>query len=740
MITITRRRILLLSAIIFILCATGVLILRSFFSRERIRAWVTPPLEAQLQRKVKISDAGLTLTGLRLLGLDVREPGAPTALLTSERVDLHWNLTALLKARLELDALVFDKPVLAVVREKDGTFNFPDLVSRYFAKKKVAEGSGKTESPGVSLCLSTVSMRDGQIAFVDRTRSTERTIAFNNVDGRISGLAEQGMISFHGKGQVDTGTMGSFRVEGTFDPGRTALGGTVEVSGLDLEGLSPYLTFKSTSLTKGTAVLSARFESDGRDRIKTQGTLHLAGLRAKIDQETLPAMNLKATFDVHGVRSQQVLEISTLQLVMNEQRCDFRGRLSRWRERPYVEFSLTLPSLEFDRLVESPAALENSAQTGENPSPGGKERTSSANEPPPSKLDRLKRLLPGGESSPSSSNSRATELPSAQGPGTEKTTVPEPSAPLKAAGTQGDDSSGPNWNWRAFVPLLAEIDAVGNVEIGWLYYRKFVASKVACQVRLDSGSFQVQPLRASLCGGQLDGTLQGKLNAAGWPFQWRCSLRNIIVDDFARSVVPSTVGRWSGNLTLALEVSGSACDLSNLQTRSDMVMTEAEFPDHPVIQKVAEFFRAEELKDLRFSQVSAKMITKRGAATIEDLHMEGSALRVEGNGTVALRDGGLELRLLLRLPVQYAGKIPALAPFLSKLTDKEDFTRVPLQISGTVEKAECRVDEQWLKRRFREATPQKPPQESQQQQEPSKPALNDGEKKQLQEGLEKLVQ
>jgi uncharacterized protein YhdP len=267
-----------------------------------------------------------------------------------------------------------------------------------------------------------------------------------------------------------------------------------------------------------------------------------------------------------------------------------------------------------------------------------------------------------------------------------------------------------------------------------------VASKVACQVRLDSGSFQVQPLRASLCGGQLDGTLQGKLNAAGWPFQARCSLKNIIVDEFARSVVPTTVGRWSGNLTLALVASGAARDLSNLQTRSDVVMTEAEFPGHPVIQKVAEFFRAEELKGLRFSQVSAEMVTNRGVATIEDLHVEGSALRVEGNGKVSLRDDGLELRLLLRLPMQYAGKVTALGPFLSKLTDKEDFTRVPLQLSGKVEKAECRVDEQWLKQRFREPAPQKPPQEPQHQQESPKPALNDGEKKHLQEGLEKLGQ
>jgi len=737
--TTMTRRLILFSAIILVLCAAGVLLLRSFFSRERIRAWVTPPLEACLQRKVKITDAGLGLRGLRLVGVDVRAHGAPTAVLTSERVDLHWSLRALLKARLEIDAIVFEKPVLTLVREKDGTVSLRDLVSRYFAKERVAEGSGRSEPPGLPLILSTVTVSDGRITFVDRTRSPEKTILFNKVRSRISGLAEQGTISFHGEGQVDTGTSGSFRVEGTFDPGRTALATTVEVSGVELGGLSPYLTFKSASLDKGTAVLSVRFESEGLDRLKTQGTLHLAGLQIKVDQETIPAMDLQATFDLHGTRSKQVLEISTLQLVVNEQRCDFRGKVSRWRERPYVEFSLTSPSLELDRLVEIPAGSEASARTGEGLSPNGKD-ASFRNVLTPGKLDRLKQLLPGGQPSPSGSKPGAPEPPSAQRSGTENTREPGPSAPGADAGKQGDDSGGPTWNWKAVVPLLLQIDAVGKVEIEWLYYRKFVASKVACQVRLDSGSCQVQPLRASLCGGQLDGTLQGKLNAAGWPFQSRCSLKNIIVDDFARTVAPTTVGRWSGNLTLALVANGSARDTAISQSRSDVIMTEAEFPGHPVIQKVAEFFRAEELKRLRFSQVSAEIITDRGVATIEDLHVEAPALRVEGNGRVSLRDGGLELRLLLRLPMQYAGKVTALGPFLSKLTDKEDFTRVPLQLSGTVEKAECRVDEHWLKQRFREPTPQKPPQEPQQQGELPKPSLNDGEKKHLQEGLEKLVQ
>jgi hypothetical protein len=225
------------------------------------------------------------------------------------------------------------------------------------------------------------------------------------------------------------------------------------------------------------------------------------------------------------------------------------------------------------------------------------------------------------------------------------------------------------------------------------------------------------------------------LNVAGWPVQARCTVKNIIMDEFVRAFIPGSVGGWSGNLTMASVASGSVQDLRNIQSRSDMVMTEAEFSSYALIDKVVELFRAEDLKRLQFSHVRAEIHTSRGVATVEDVHMEGSALRIEGRGSVDLRNGGVDLRLLLRLPVQYAGKVTALGPYLSKLTDKEDFTQVPLQLYGTLEKPECRVNEQWLKQQFRDPAPKKA-----QEQEPPKLPPDDNDATQLQERLNKLVQ
>jgi uncharacterized protein involved in outer membrane biogenesis len=703
-------KLLILLAAILILCAAGVFALYSFFSRERILAWVTPPLEAFLQRQVRINDASLALRGLRLVGLAVHDKGAPTPVLTSERVDLHWNLPALIKARLELGALVFDKPMLTVTRERDGKFSIGDLVSHFLSQDQAADRTSGA-SRVFPLIPGTVTMTDGRITVLDRTLAPEKTVTLFKVNSRLSGFASAGPVSFQGEGQIDTGTTGSFRVEGTFDPDRNAVNAKLELNGLDLDGLGPYLTFKSTSLDKGKLGLSAAFESDGFDRLSTRGTIQLVDLRVKFGEESLPSLNLEARFDVSGTRSQQVLEISNLQLVVNGQRCDARGRLSHWRQRPYVEFSLASPSLKLDQLLELLPDLEASVGAAESPSSsmGASADDSAQKSPAPTRLDRLKGFLPGVR--------------------------PSPENVKGATDNQHQPLGEPVWNWRAAVPFLLQVDAVGDVELEWLYYKRFVASNVACQVRLQSGFFQLEPLRASLCGGQLDGALQGKLNAAGWPVQARCALRNIIVDEFVRTLIPGMGGRWNGNLTMASVASGSVQDLSNIQSRTDVVMTEAEFSGYPLIDKAVELFRAEDLKRLQFSHVSAEIHTSRGVATVEDVHMEGSALRMEGSGSVGLRDGGVDLRLLLRLPVQYAGKVTALGPYLSKLTDKEDFSQVPLQLSGTLEKPECRVNEQWLKQRFKEPAPKKV-----QEQEPPKPPLSDNERKQLQEGLEKLVQ
>ncbi|HVO83253.1 MAG TPA: DUF748 domain-containing protein [Syntrophobacteria bacterium] len=709
-------RLLILLAVLLILGAAGAFALYSFFSRERILAWVTPPLESFLQRQVRINDASLTLRGLRLLGLEVRDKGAPTPVLTSERVDLHWKLMALMKARLELGALVFDKPVLMVTREKDGKFNVGDLLARSMSQEKAADqtsGASRT----LPLAPGTVSLTDGRITVIDRALSPEKTTTLTKVSSKISGCAGLEPISFQGEGQIDTGTAGSFQVEGTFDPERRTLTTKLELHGLDLDGLGPYLTFKSTSLDKGRMDLSATLESEGFDRLSTRGSIQLADLRVKIGDERLPSMNWEAAFEVNGTRSQQLLEISNLQLVINGQRCSARGRLSHWRERPYVEFTLSSASLKLDQLLELLPDLEPSAVAPETPSfPSGTGTDASSQKlPTATRLDRLKGLLPG--------------------------MGPAPQAVKGATNQQPGPVREPVWNWAAAIPFLMQVDAVGNLELEWLYYKTFVANKASCQVRLQSGSFQVEPLRVSLWGGQLDGALQGKFNVAGYPIQARCSLKNIMVDELTRALMPGNAGRWSGNLTLASTASGLCQDMRSIKSRSDVLITEADITDHPVIDKVADFFGAAELKRLQFSQMSVGIATNRGLISVADLYMEGPALRMEGGGSVDARHGAMDLRLILRLPVQYAGKITALGPYLSKITDQEDFTRVPLQLSGTLEKPEFRVDEQWLKQRYREPAPKKVPEpEPQPEPEPRQLPLSDSDKTQLQQGLEKLVQ
>jgi uncharacterized protein involved in outer membrane biogenesis len=703
------RRLILLAALM-ILCAAGVFALHSFFSRERILAWISPPLEVFLQRQVKISDAGLTLRGLRLVGLEVRDKGAPAPVLTSECVDLHWNLMALMKARLELGSLVFYKPVLTVTRGKDGKVSIGDLLARSLLQEKAADRNSGA-SCALTVIPGTVSMTEGRITVIDRALSPEKTITLAKVSSRIRGFAGTEPISFEGEGQIDTGTTGSFRVQGTFDPNRRAVTTKLELHKLDLDGLGPYLTFKSTSLDKGKMDLSAAVESEGFDHFSTRGSLQLIDLRVKIGEESLPGMNVEAAFEGNGTRSQQLLEIPNLQLVINGQRCDARGRLSHWRERPNVEFFLSSPSLKLDQLLELLPDLEPSAQAAENPSsaPGAGSDESSQKSLTSTGLDRLKGLLPGMRPSPQD---------------------------LKGATNKQPGPSGePVWNWGAAVPFLMQVDAAGNIELEWLYYKRLVANKVSLQVRLQSGSFQLEPLRASFCGGQLDGAFQGRLNAAGYPFRARCSLKNMMVDEITRVFMPGNGGRWNANLTMASTASGLFRDLRSIKSRSDVLMTEADFAGHPVIDKVAELFRAEELKRLEFSQVSAGIVTNRGLITVADLYMEGSALRMEGGGGIDPRGGAVDLHLVLRLPVQYAGKVKALGSYLPKITDEEQFTRVPLQLSGTLGKPEFRVDEQQLKQRYREPAPKKAA-----EQEISKLPLKSDDTKQLQEGLEKLVQ
>jgi uncharacterized protein involved in outer membrane biogenesis len=286
------------------------------------------------------------------------------------------------------------------------------------------------------------------------------------------------------------------------------------------------------------------------------------------------------------------------------------------------------------------------------------------------------------------------------------------------------------------------MDAQGEIHLDWFLYNKLVVSNVDCQLILQNGKLRVEPLSASLYGGALGGSVKGDVESPGPPFQSVVYTENILLDEIIAAFWPQTKGSWSGNVNLISRAEGIGTDLPTLQSRTFLNINEAEFSGHPLFVKLSELFQAEDLQQLRFSQVTARVLTSQGIATLKRLHLVGPIVQAEGTGTASLLDNKLDLHLSLQIQVQYVGKIPPLRDIATKIADKHGFVQLPLTVTGTIDEPVYGLDQRWLNKIAKRlgVKQEKKLENKQPVKQPAKPPLNQQKQKELKEGLEELVQ
>ena len=711
-----------------------VLFVRLYFTGELLTAWITPPLEHYLHRNVTFAEAKVGFRGFRVMGLEIRKEGAHAPLLKGEKLELRWKFKELLKGRIVIHTLVFTRPEITLVRQKDGALNIADLLPETTAP---ARKKHNREPAGVPLFIALLSMQDGQLSFVDLSQQPQATLKVSNIRSRLTDFSTSAPIPFEIEGQVQGAEERSLAINGTYDLAKNTLKGNVNLQGIDLATLSPLIaSIPSDLIQQGKLTMEASMTAEDFDHFLTKGSLALSGLKIKKDEKLTETLQIEVGFRLEAVRSQQTLEIGNLDLVLNGQKAKIQGILTQWQQRPHLDFTMSSHQIKLDELLALLPATPSPTETSK-ADPG---------QPPAQDKPLAENVVPepGSESAsppvltePTKKSEGTPEKPEVKtesAPGTDQSKEapgePVASSPAAAANLPSKVSrSGPKP-----IPL----DAQGEIHLDWFLYNKLVVSNVDCQLILQNGKLRVEPLSASLYGGALGGSVKGDVESLGPPFQSAVYTENILLDEIIAIFWPQTKGSWSGNVNLISRAEGSGADLSALESRIYLNINEADFSGHPLFVKFAELFQAEDLQQLHFSQVTARVFTSQGIATLKRLHLVGPIVQAEGTGTVGLLNQTLDLHLSLQIRAQYVGKIPQLRDIATKIADKHGFVQLPLTVTGTIGEPVYGLDQRWLNKTAKRLGVKQGKKLKKKQ--PAKPPLNQQKQKQLKEGLEKLVQ
>jgi uncharacterized protein involved in outer membrane biogenesis len=697
-----------------------VLFVRFYLTGGLIAAWIVPPMENYLHRDVTIADARIGFRGFRVDGLEIHQKGSNAPLLKGETLQLRWRFKELLKGNIVIHTLVFTKPEITLIRHEDGKLNIADLLPKH--SDSTTEGKSGThpgeKHAGVPLLISLLSMEDGNLSFVDRSHQPQAALEIRNLKSRINDLSVSTPIPFQIEGQIVGMGVGSLAVNGTYNPASENLQGNVSLKEVDLARLTPFIAREhSDDIQEGNLTLETSLSAEKFDRFVAQGSLNLDKLKVKSGKKLSEPLQVEAAFQLDTLLSTETLKVNSLNLALNGQMAEIQGTFTQWHQKPFLDFTLTSHEIKLDELL----ALLPKAQ----PTP---ETTEVPTDQPASVEDK--------PTTPKTDQSASVEDKSSTPKVEEKASPEVVSQPLSSESEAQLAEQAPETAPQSTQPF--NLDAQGVIHLDWFHYNKLVASNVDCKVNFQEGKIRVQPLTASLYGGTLGGNVRTDTQTDGPTFNATVYTENILLDEIVGAIWPETGGHWSGNVNLFFKGNGLGSDLAALESRIDLNINEADFSGHPLFTRLAELFQAENLKQLRFSQVTARVLTREGMATIKRLHLMGPIVQAEGSGTAGLLDKNLDLHLLLQIRAQYVGKIAPLRDIVTKISDKHGFVQLPLTVQGTFDEPVYGLDKGWLEKTAKRVGIKQAKKVKKKQL--LKQPLNEQKQKELKEGLEKLVQ
>ncbi|MBF8254694.1 MAG: AsmA family protein, partial [Deltaproteobacteria bacterium] len=180
------------------LLAAIILVVPAWIDLGMFKSTYLPFIEETLHRRVDVAEVRLALVpapSIRLSNLRVSDgPASPdNTFFAAERVQLRLKFWPLLRGRFEVTQFVLEKPVMNLLKQPDGTFNYADLADKKLPLAKKPERGHKTstaksqEPAALPLVLpSRMSIRDGQLNLETKG---QKPLSINGIDLSLENFA-----------------------------------------------------------------------------------------------------------------------------------------------------------------------------------------------------------------------------------------------------------------------------------------------------------------------------------------------------------------------------------------------------------------------------------------------------------------------------------------------------------------------------------------------------------------------
>src|SRR3989339_620871 len=196
------KKFLLIFIISVVVIFIGAIVaLRIAFPPEKLKGILITKMSEFLHREIEIKNVSIGFRGLEVDDLKVSERPSfkEGTFVEAKQFLIMPDLFAILRKQISISKIVLKSPKINIVRYKDNSFNFSDLMPKEStvtvkqAEKQPEGKSAKKESTGkeavpFSFLVSRVALSDGGVKFVDMSVQA-MSAELKNIDVSLSGIS-----------------------------------------------------------------------------------------------------------------------------------------------------------------------------------------------------------------------------------------------------------------------------------------------------------------------------------------------------------------------------------------------------------------------------------------------------------------------------------------------------------------------------------------------------------------------
>ncbi|WP_164521465.1 AsmA family protein [Iodobacter ciconiae] len=683
-----------------------------FISFDLIKSGLSIMLEKDTKRQLSIrGDARFVLLPQPALLLDdvtLTEPGETTIFSHADRVRIELSPWPLLIGKGKIKALDFEKPALNVIRREDGTYNFEDLLTPKSHTKELSfsldtvhftEASFKLsdEFLGESLRLSRLNLTmknlsdpkaghldlDGMLLIGDNGRpvqwqgalSASAAMRYHEADHRL--LVADLLLELEQKG----GSSPELRLQNV----------KVSTVGNLVYGWQP-LRFKGGELKLNISGQRAgqhwKGELDVPEILLSKEAVNLNHLKLNVDMQS-PSGQLSAKATIPNLTGLK-------QGLLRTETASFEVKLHSPEQNLALTFASPLELLN-GSIARLPAYRLTGTYTNRNLPRGAIGLDLNGAGALNLQAESLSLSSQGQlDKSPVKAQIEVTDFVRphyAVDVDLNKLDL-SPYLPVVAAGAKTVNPDKPFDFW-----WLDNLDASGKLKIGELAMQKLHINNISLEFAAKNRKLNLEPLAATLYGGQLTGSLKVDASKKTPSFRIQQKLANMNINALLTDVIDNS--RFEGRGHLDLDVAAVGNQLSHLRRTAGgnvrLLLNQGAVRgiDLEALLRTASrqisLMNGETSPSLNldaktsFSELRSTLTLKHGVASNSDLAVTAGILRLTGGGTLDLNSNAIDYNM----NASANPKVPALKG-LSGLS-------LPIKLTGALSAPEYHIDYASLK-------------------------------------------